>query len=114
MNDQLQLDFEAKPPAHDDIERLAIFLYDQGAKWTTAKQITEALGYADRQIRKLASESNGLILSGPGCPGYSHVRRATPEEVQEVVARLRHQAHMMDQRCSAIHKAFHAHVHKLA
>jgi len=114
MIDQLQLDFEAKPPANDDIERLAVFLYAQGAKWTTAKEITEAMGYTDRQIRKLASESNGLILSGPGCPGYRHVRRATPEEVQEVVNRLRHQAHMMDQRCSAIHRAFHAHVHKPA
>jgi hypothetical protein len=114
MSEQLQLDFETKQPAHDDIERLALFLYAQGAIWTTAKDITNALGFTDRQIRKLASESNGLILSGPGCPGYRHVRRATPEEVQEVVARLRHQAHMMDQRCSAIHKAFHAHVHKPA
>lgn len=114
MTDQLQLDFEAKPPAHDDIERLALFLYDQGTKWTTAKEITEALGYTDRQIRKLASESNGLILSGPGCPGYRHVRRSTPEEVQEVVARLRHQAHMMAKRCSAIHRAYHSHVHQPA
>jgi hypothetical protein len=114
MIDQLEMDFSAKPPAHDDIERLALFLYDQGPIWTTAKDITKALNFTDRQIRKLASESHGLILSGPGCPGYRHVRRATPEEVQEVVARLRHQAHMMDQRCSAIHKAFHAHVHKPA
>lgn len=114
MNGQLEMDFETKPPAHDDIERLALFLYDQGPVWTTAKDITKALHFTDRQIRKLASESNGLILSGPGCPGYRHVRRSTPEEVQEVVARLRHQAHMMDQRCSAIQRAFHLHVHKPA
>jgi hypothetical protein len=114
MSNQLQLDFDAKPPAHDDLERLAVFLYTQGAKWTTAKEITEALHFTDRHIRKLASESNGLILSGPGCPGYRHIRRATPEEVQEVVARLRHQAHVMDRRCSEIHRAFHAHVHQPA
>lgn len=114
MSHQLEIDFSPKPPAHDDIERLALFLYDQGPVWTTAKDITKALNITDRQIRKLASDSHGKILSGPGCPGYRHVRRSTPEEVQEVVARLRHQAHMMDQRCSAIHKAFHAHVHKPA
>ena len=114
MNAQIEMDFETAKPAADDIARLANFLYAQGPTWTTAKDITKALDFTDRQIRKLASESNGLILSGPGCPGYRHVRRATPEEVQEVVARLRHQAHMMDQRCSAIHKAFHAHVHKPA
>jgi hypothetical protein len=114
MNGQLEMDFETKQPAHDDIERLARFLYDQGTQWTTAKDITKALHFTDRQIRKLASESNGLILSGPGCPGYRHVRRSTPEEVQEVVARLRHQAHMMAKRCSAIHAAYHAHVHKPA
>jgi hypothetical protein len=114
MNGQLEMDFEAKQPAADDIARLARFLYDQGAQWTTAKDITAALNFSDRKIRHLASESNGLILSGPGCPGYRHVRRATTEEVQEVVARLRHQAHVMDQRCSAIHQAFHAHVHQPA
>jgi hypothetical protein len=114
MNAQIEMDFETAKPAADDIERLANFLYAQGPVWTTAKDITKALHFTDRQIRKLASESNGLILSGPGCPGYRHVRRATPEEVREVVARLRHQAHMMDRRCSAITDAYHAHVHKRA
>jgi len=108
MNTQLDLDFNATPQTSDiDLDRLTSWLYARGDNWSTAKIITAELGFTDRNVRALASASNGQILSGPGCPGYKHIRHSDPEEVAQVVARLRHQAHAMDQRCSAVLRAWH-------
>ena len=112
MTTQLDLNFTAVPnPSTAEIDRLVAYLYRRAEAWTTAKTITADLGISDRTIRALASASNGQILSGPGCPGYKHIRHSNPEEVQQVVARLRHQAHTMALRCADVLKSWHAAPH---
>ena len=106
---QLELSFRApEQPDLEDVARLARWLYEAGSAWTTAKQITAALGLADRQIRHLASASGGVIISGPGCPGYKHARNCDPEEIATVAARLEHQAKLMATRAGQIRRNFHA------
>lgn len=106
---QFQFQFAPEPkPAGASHELRALLAYLRGkTDWTTAKTITAALGLTDRQIRKLASESDGHILSGPGCPGYKHILDAAPQEIAEVAARLKHQADAMTARAIAIQRAYH-------
>jgi hypothetical protein len=112
ITEQSELNFTTpeRPDAHD-IASLADFLFERGQCWTTAREISAALKFSDRKIRSLASHSAGEILSGPGCPGYRHVSHSTPEDVAEIVARLRHQAKAMDDRASKILKSFHSAPH---
>lgn len=113
IDQQPELDFTMpeRPDAHD-IASLADFLFERGECWTTAREISATLKFSDRKIRSLASHSAGEILSGPGCPGYRHVSHSTPEDVAEIVARLRHQAKAMDERASKILKSFHSAPHR--
>ena len=70
--------------AVDDVLWLEKVLHDNKG-WMTS---TELLALLDRPatdagqrwVRKLASGSK-WILSGPGSPGYRHIARSTPEEI---------------------------------
>ena len=94
--------------AADDVACLVSHLYSLGDTWTSAADLSRALGFSDRQIRALASASAGLILSGPGCRGYKHIRHSDPEEVAQVTSRLEHQARLMSLRAGTIRRAWHA------
>ena len=109
MQQQLALPLppETKPAA-DDVARLTSHLYALGDTWTSASSLSRSLGYSDRHIRALASASHGMILSGPGCPGYKHIRHSDPEEVSAVTARLEHQARLMSLRAGTLRRAWHA------
>ena len=105
---QLELPFRERTQADlEDIARLAAYLYSRGSEWTTAKIIGEDLGIRERRVRELAAESGGLLVSGPGAPGYKHCRHCTPDEIREVTARLLGQAKLMAARASEIARQFH-------
>lgn len=105
---QLELSLNAEEqPDLEQVAMLATWLYQSGDEWITARRITEALDFTDRRIRRLASASGGLIVSGPGCPGYKHVLHCDPQEVATVTARLIHQGKLMADRAHQITRAFH-------
>lgn len=105
---QLELSLHAPAPADlDEIARLTRWLYEAGDRWSTAREIGRALDLDDRKVRLLAAASGGVVVSGPGCPGYKHVRHCDPEEISTVAARLRHQAKLMDSRAAQMLREFH-------
>ena len=106
---QLALNFDApQPPEVAQVAELARWLYQQGHTWTKAAQICAALPHLDeRSVRRLAAASAGLIVSGPGCPGYKHVLNCDPEEVRAVANRLQHQAKLMSTRAGEILSQHH-------
>lgn len=67
------------PPA-GEIDRLLAFLFDN-AGWTTAKDIAAALSFSDRKVRQLAEQSDALVISYPGSPGYKHFDHCTTDEL---------------------------------
>lgn len=106
----MQLEFPLQAPESpdaQDVATLSRWLYEAGDSWHTARSISAALDLSDRQIRHLAASSGGLIVSGPGCPGYRHARHCDPEEIQAVCARLMSQAKIMSDRAGTIRACYH-------
>ena len=66
-----------------------------GVTYRSVQEITAAIGLTDRQIRQLARDHRGSILSGPGSPGYKLIADATLEEINHTADRLRSQAREM-------------------
>lgn len=92
---QQQLDLFAPPaPPAGEIDRLCTFLATRDG-WTTAKEISQAIGLGDREIRNLARHNRQLILSAPGTPGYKLIKKATLEEIQRTAAKIRSQCREM-------------------
>jgi hypothetical protein len=92
---------------NSEVEKLVSYLFHQGSQWTTAKQLTEALGFNDRKLRLLKQASKNRIISGPGCPGYIHLDHCTLPQLNEVMARCRSQARAMTQDYIALRKIAH-------
>lgn len=105
---QLELSLQAPTPADlAEVAGLASWLYAAGDRWVPAREIAAELHLNERKIRHLAASSGGLIVSGPGCPGYKHSRHCDPEEIAAVQSRLLHQARLMADRASEIAREFH-------
>lgn len=105
-----QSEFDLSDPTPADFEEVAAllrFLAEQGESWTTAKDIKEQTGIDDRRLRHLAAISGGLVVSGPGCPGYRHVSKCPLETVKEAAARLDAQASKMTKRASDLRRTAH-------
>jgi len=96
MCDQTTFEFTA-PPAlpSGEVERLVNYLYERGMQWTTSSQILADLGINDRKLRVLKGQSSNRIISGPGCPGYRHLKFCTLEDLYEAAARRHSQAKAM-------------------
>jgi hypothetical protein len=105
----MQLELPLYEPSRDleDVARFVGWLYQAGDQWIVATHITAALGFTDRKIRQLAADSRGLVVSGPGCPGYKHIRHCDQEEVATVTARIERQAKSMAARACDIRRQFH-------
>jgi hypothetical protein len=73
-----------------------------------AKQIAASLGFNERKIRSLAQESDGIIVSGPGCPGYRHISHCTGAQVREVSDRMKSQAKAMLRRSIRLKNLAHS------
>ena len=85
-----------------DVDGLCRLLHGKG--WTTARTLRLS-GYHDRELRALASASQGRIVSGQ--QGYCLIGEATVEEARHAAAWLRHQATAMMQRAMEIERAMH-------
>ena len=97
--------FSSKAPAvsSSEVERLVIELRYRG--WLTADIVGVALGWSDRKVRAVASESQGRIISGQ--KGYCLIEEATVEEANHFVSWMRSQARQMQQRAHEVEKAMH-------
>ena len=108
----MQLDFDlsrSKAPvvSRQEIETVVQFLI--GRPWTTAAEILAALDIDERRLRAIAEQSEGQILSGPGCPGYKLLTStAQLQEVDETANRLESQAKRMLARAYQIRRRAHA------
>jgi hypothetical protein len=109
---QCDFDFEAKrmpAPAAAEVDQLIDFLFWSSANgWVNAKQIAASLGYNERKIRSLAQHSEGIIISGPGCPGYRHISHCTGAQVREVSDRMKSQAKAMLRRSIRLKNLAHS------
>ncbi len=106
---QLELSLDEKPQADlADVARLVAWLYESGDQWVKCSRISDALDLSEREVRNLASNSGGLVVSSPGSPGYKHVKHCDPEEIKAITSRLEHQAKLMGERACAIRNAFHS------
>lgn len=113
MTDQLSLQFSAAAAplqVEPEVELLISWLHDNPG-FHTARKITTALSLTDRQIRKSAEHSNGLIVSGPGSPGYCHITHCSLEQLNHIRNTLRSQARHMLNRYLKLGKTAHQTIH---
>lgn len=109
MFQQAAFDFTAPPPAPPagEVERLILWLAARPG-FHTAKNIAEELELTDRKIRQLAEASDGMIVSGPGSPGYCHIHHCPSETLSHIADMLRSQARSMIARSIRIRRRAHA------
>jgi hypothetical protein len=109
---QCDFDFEAKrmpAPAIREVETLVEYLlWASASEWVPAKTISARLGFNERKIRSLAEHSNGVVISGPGCPGYRHISHCTGAQVREVSDRMKSQAKAMLRRSIRLKNLAHS------
>ena len=84
MDQQQELNF-TKPPSSDpgEVEILTAYLLNNPG-FHTARKLAKALAWSDRKIRSLAEQADGTIVSGPGSPGYCHVKHCPVEKVNHI------------------------------
>lgn len=113
MSGQGEFDFSAPlpSPAASEVDRLTRHLLEAGPVWITARELAATLDLTDRKVRQLAEHSDGLIVSGPGCPGYRHLNHCTADQLREVADRLNSQARAMMRRSIRIRRRAHAIIH---
>lgn len=109
---QCDFDFSTKrmpAPAPSDVDALVDYLRWASVKeWVPAKTISTKLGFNERKIRSLAEHSNGVVISGPGCPGYRHIDNCTGAQVREVSDRMKSQAKAMLRRSIRLKNLAHS------
>jgi hypothetical protein len=96
---QDELDFSASPAKPDisEVEFLLAWL-SKNPGFHTAKTIASALDLSDRKIRQLAEMADGLIVSGPGSPGYCHLYHCDPIMIDHSASKLISQGKAMIRR----------------
>lgn len=104
---QPELDFNRPAPVVGETECLLAWLSAHPG-FHTAKVISAALGLSDRQVRQAAEASDGLVISGPGSPGYCHLYHCNPETISHIADTLRSQAKRMLARSIRIRRRSHA------
>jgi len=109
---ETELDLFNQPPhdAVNDVLWLEKVLHD-AKDWMSAAEILQLVGRrpgddGKRWIRDLASRSK-WILSGPGSPGYKHIRNSTPEEIKHYKNSLISQGKDMIHRAIKISRSAH-------
>ncbi|MEI6178381.1 MAG: hypothetical protein WCS43_15925 [Verrucomicrobiota bacterium] len=111
METQASFDFTAPPaPPTGEVDRLVHHLRNNPG-FHTASQISSSLGFSDRKIRQLAELSDGLIISGPGSPGYCHLHHCPTETLSHIISTLRSHARSMIARSIRIRRRAHAIIH---
>jgi hypothetical protein len=105
--EQAAFDFTSPPPAPiGDVERLLAYLSAHPG-FHTARILSAALDLSDRAIRQLAESADGLIVSGPGSPGYCHLYHCDPETIGHITATQISQAKNMIRRALRTRRRAH-------
>lgn len=109
MDPQATFTFRPAPPAPagEEIFVLATWL-EENPGFHTAAILTQALNLTDRKIRQLAQASDGLIVSGPGSPGYCHLHHCPTEILHHISRTLLSQGKSMIRRSIRIRHQAHA------
>lgn len=113
MNTQSELSIatsSSKRIRISDRERLLDFLTSNPG-FHTAAELSAALTLGDREIRQLAEASDGLVISGPGSPGYCHLYHCDPKTIGRIADRLKSQAERMLERSIRIRRRAHGALH---
>ena len=97
--EQQAFDFSPSPapPEIGEVELVLNYLSNNPG-FHTAAQLGKALDLSDRKIRQLAEASDGLIISGPGSPGYCHLYHCDPEVIGHIAEKLISQGKAMIRR----------------
>jgi len=104
--EQAAFDFTA-PAEITEVERLLAWLSAHPGFHTAAKLAT-ALGLSDRKIRQLAEAADGLIVSGPGSPGYCHLYHCPAEQISHIAEKLISQGKAMIRRALRTRRRAHS------
>lgn len=110
MTTQQELDFSAASaptPAIGEVERLLAYL-SANPGFHTANRIASALDLTDRKVRQLAEAADGLIVSGPGSPGYCHLYHCDPETIGRIAEKLVSQGKAMIRRAIRTRRRAHS------
>lgn len=98
MHSQQELNFAApNSPGIGEVEILLNHLSNHPG-FHTAAALSKALGFTDRKIRQLAEAANGLIISGPGSPGYCHLYHCPDEQTGHITEKMMSQGKAMIRR----------------
>ena len=105
---ECQLELAPAPVRDPNIAWLESLLLERAA-WLTAAEVAAAsVGRLnERAVRQLASASV-WILSGPGSPGYKHLKCATADEVNHYTAAAESQGKLMIERSLRLRCQAHA------
>lgn len=104
----VQYDFDfTRPPVSSEVDLLINHLLLAGNRWVNSKELSSQLNFNERKIRQLAEHSDGIIISGPGCPGYKHINCCTSDQIREVSNRLKSQAKSMLRRSIRLRNRAH-------
>jgi hypothetical protein len=107
MIEQASFNFEAPAAPVGEVERLLNHLSNHPG-FHTAATLSAALGLSDRKIRQLAEAADGLIVSGPGSPGYCHLYHCDPETIGHITQTQISQAKHMIRRAFRTRRRAHA------
>lgn len=89
--------------AQADIDVLTQYLLGRG--WVKASVIEAELHVDERRVRAIAEASDGLIISGPGCPGYKLMTGSDElQDVDQAANRLESQANRMLLRADSLRR----------
>ena len=80
-----------------EVETLISYLH-QNPGFHTAKTLSAAFNIPDRKVRQLAEAANGLIVSGPGAPGYIHLNHCPTKQLSHIAESLISQGKAMIKR----------------
>jgi hypothetical protein len=107
---QCDLDFSVTAPvAAGEVERLVAHLANHPG-FHTARQLYAVLALPDRKIRQIAEASAGLIVSGPGSPGYCHLDHCPTEKLAHIADTLLSQGRSMIRRSIRTRKLAHSRI----
>lgn len=102
------MDFTPRDPAPPSVEVVTLVRWlAMNPGWHTARELSAHLGLTDRRVRALAECSNGLIVSGPGTPGYAHMSHCTIEEIAHAADTMISQARRMLHRAIRLRRRAH-------
>jgi hypothetical protein len=103
MTTQLEMRFLKPAVADAEVAELVGVLRD-ARTWVSTERIKRLTGMNDRRIRAAAEASNGLVLSGPGSPGYMLTEFASMDTKDLIVRKIVRQAKRMIARAKAIER----------